>query len=139
MEIVLSRLRRARLGLRRLFRRSAWAQVAVLVAAWLLADVLLRQLRIPLPAGIVGMALLLLAFSRRWMSPRSFARGAQWLLAEMLLFFVPAAMILLDNRQMLGWLGIKLLMVVAGGTLLVMAATAMTVEVLFRRSQRHGH
>lgn len=139
MEIVLSPLRRAHLGLRRLFRRSAWAQVAVLAAAWLLVDVLLRQLRIPLPAGIVGMALLLLAFSRRWMSPRSFARGAQWLLAEMLLFFVPAAMILLDNRQMLGWLGIKLLVVVAGGTLLVMAATAMTVEVLFRRSQRHGH
>jgi len=79
------------------------------------------------------------AFALGWLSPRTFSGGARWLLAEMLLFFVPAAMILLDNRQMFGWLGLKLLAVVVGGTLLVMAATAMTVELLLRRSQRDEH
>ncbi|WP_313643879.1 CidA/LrgA family protein [Stenotrophomonas sp.] len=130
-------LRRSRLNLKRWLRRSTWLQIGLLVAVWLLADTLMRYLGVPVPGGIVGLFVLLLAFALHWLSPRSFAQGAQWLLAEMLLFFVPAAMILLDNRQMFGWLGVKLLAVVVGGTVLVMAATALTVEWLFRRSQLH--
>ncbi len=130
-------LRRSRLNLKRWLRRSTCLQIGLLVAVWLLADTLMRYLGVPVPGGIVGLFVLLLAFALHWLSPRSFAQGAQWLLAEMLLFFVPAAMILLDNRQMFGWLGVKLLAVVVGGTVLVMAATALTVEWLFRRSQLH--
>lgn len=137
METLLSSLRCGQLGLRRALRRSACLQIGVLVMLWLLADALMRRLGLPVPAGIVGLLVLLLAFTMRWLSPRSFARGAQWLLAEMLLFFVPAAMILLDNRQMFGWLGLKLLLVVVTGTLLVMASTAVTVELLLRWSLRH--
>jgi len=139
MEMLLLSLRRGRLGLKRWMRRSTWLQIGALVGVWLLAEWLMRRLGLPVPGGIVGLFVLLLAFALHWLSPRSFAQGAQWLLAEMLLFFVPAAMILLDNRQMFGWLGIKLLLVVVGGTVLVMAATALTVEWLFRRSQRHEH
>ncbi|MGE8281075.1 MAG: CidA/LrgA family protein [Stenotrophomonas sp.] len=139
MEILLLSLRRGRLGLKRWMRRSTWLQIGALVGVWLLAEWLMRRLGLPVPGGIVGLFVLLFAFALHWLSPRSFAQGAQWLLAEMLLFFVPAAMILLDNRQMFGWLGIKLLLVVVGGTVLVMAATALTVEWLFRRSQRHEH
>ncbi|WP_313317487.1 CidA/LrgA family protein [Stenotrophomonas sp.] len=137
--MLLLSLRRGRLGLKRWMRRSTWLQIGALVGVWLLAEWLMRRLGLPVPGGIVGLFVLLLAFALHWLSPRSFAQGAQWLLAEMLLFFVPAAMILLDNRQMFGWLGIKLLLVVVGGTVLVMAATALTVEWLFRRSQRHEH
>ena len=139
METFLLSLRRGRLGLKRRLRRSTWLQIGVLVGIWLLAEGLMRTLGVPVPGGIVGLVVLLLAFALRWLSPRSFAQGAQWLVAEMLLFFVPAAMILLDNRQMFGWLGLKLLLVVVGGTVLVMAATALTVEWLFRRSQRSEH
>lgn len=135
----MSSLRRGQLGLRRGLRRSACLQIGLLVVLWWLADAVLQRLGLPVPAGIVGLLVLLLAFAMRWLSPRSFARGAQWLLAEMLLFFVPAAMILLDNRQMFGWLGLKLLLVVVGGTVLVMAATALTVELLLGWSQRHEH
>ncbi|WP_065868157.1 MULTISPECIES: CidA/LrgA family protein [Stenotrophomonas] len=137
MEMLLLSLRRCRVGVKRWLRRSTGLQIGALVGVWLLADVLMRQFGVPVPGGIVGLFVLLLAFALQWLSPRSFSRGAQWLLAEMLLFFVPAAMILLDNRQMFGWLGIKLLAVVVGGTVLVMAVTALTVEGLFRWSQRN--
>lgn len=137
METFFSVLRRQRLAIRRGLRRSALLQIGLLVLLWWLADGVMRVLGLPVPGGIVGLFVLLLAFALQWVSPRSFRHGAQWLLAEMLLFFVPAAMILLDNRQMFGWLGIKLLLVVVAGTLLVMSATAMTVELLLRRSLRH--
>jgi holin-like protein len=55
----------------------------------------------------------------------------------MLLFFVPAAMILMQNPQMFGLLGLKLLAIIVVGTILVMAATALTIDVLFRWRQRH--
>lgn len=135
--MLLLSLRRCRVDVKRWLRRSTGLQIGALVGVWLLADVLMRQFGVPVPGGIVGLFVLLLAFALQWLSPRSFSRGAQWLLAEMLLFFVPAAMILLDNRQMFGWLGIKLLAVVVGGTVLVMAVTALTVEGLFRWSQRN--
>ncbi|WP_313171686.1 CidA/LrgA family protein [Stenotrophomonas sp.] len=139
METLMLFWRRCRLGLRRGLRRSACLQIAALVALWLLAEGLVRQLGLPVPGGIVGLGALLLVFALRWWSPLSFARGARLLLAEMLLFFIPAAMILLDNRQMFGWLGLKLLLVVVGGTVLVMATTAVTVELLLRWSGRDAH
>jgi len=64
------------------------------------------------------------------------SRGAGWLLAEMLLFFVPAAMIVIQNPQLFGTLGLKLLLVIVVGTVLVMAATALTIDLLFRWKQR---
>lgn len=129
-------MKRIFVPLRRRFRGSGPAQILLIVALWLAAEALVRVLALPVPAGILGMAALLLLLATRRVSPRLLARGAEWLLAEMLLFFVPAAMILLDNRQMLGWLGLKLLVVVACGTLLVMGTTALTVELLYRREAR---
>lgn len=136
MNAFMTSLRRHRLGARRGFRRSRGLQIATLVGVWLAAEALVRHAGLPLPGGILGLCALLLLFALRWLSPHSFALGARWLLAEMLLFFVPAAMVLLDNRQLFGWLGIKLLLVVVGGTLLVMTSTAVTVELLYRRSLR---
>ncbi|WP_078059635.1 CidA/LrgA family protein [Xanthomonas massiliensis] len=121
---------------RRHLRGSRVAQIALIVLVWGGAEWAVRRFDLPIPSGILGMVLLLVLLLRHWLSPHTLTRGANWLLAEMLLFFVPAAMILLDNRQMLGWLGIKLLAVVLGGTVLVMASTALTVDLLYRWSRR---
>lgn len=129
-------MRRLSTPLRRRLRGSRLAQVTIILLLWLAAEALVQRCRLPLPAGILGMLVLLGLLATRWVSPRTFGRGAEWLLAEMLLFFVPAAMILLDHRQMFGWLGLKLLLVVLGGTVLVMVSTALTVELLYRRA---GH
>lgn len=120
---------------RRRLRGSRIAQIGLIVAVWAAAEWLVRRFDLPIPSGILGMALLLVLLLRNWLSPRALTRGADWLLAEMLLFFVPAAMILLDNRQMLGWLGIKLVAVVLAGTVLVMASTALTVDLCYRWSR----
>lgn len=122
--------------LRRRFRSSRWAQIALLLIFWLAAEWLVQYTGLPIPSGIVGMVLLLLLLGARWVSPQLFSRGAEWLLAEMLLFFVPAAMILLNNPQMLGWLGLKILLVVICGTIMVMITTAMTVELFLRFERR---
>ena len=122
--------------LRRRLRGSRWLQVAMLIGRWLAAETLVRAAHLPVPAGIIGMLVLLALLGRQWIAPQTVSRGAGWLLAEMLLFFVPAAMIVIQNPQLFGTLGLKLLLVIVVGTVLVMAATALTIDLLFRWKQR---
>ena len=58
----------------------------------------------------------------------SLRRGANWLLAEMLLFFIPAILAVLNHPEFWGWLGLKILAVILVGTGTVMVVTALTVE-----------
>lgn len=67
--------------------------------------------------------LLLLLMSRR-LTALAMRQGAQWLLADMLLFFVPAVLAVLDRREFLGLIGLKILFVVIFSTAAVMLVKA---------------
>src|SRR5688572_12840441 len=109
---------------RRRLRGSRLLQAAIIVGLWWLCDRIAQRFAVPVPGGVLGMLALLGLFASHRLRARSVAKGADWLLAEMLLFFVPAVMVLIDMPHMLGWLGIKLLMAVVVGTSAVMLATA---------------
>ncbi|MBP2301874.1 CidA/LrgA family protein [Azospirillum picis] len=122
----------------RTFRDSRILQVGLIGLFWLAGEALVRLTGLPLPGGIVGMAIVLLLLASHRLNPGSMRRGAEWLLAEMLLFFVPAVLALMNHREFLGLLGLKILAVIAGGTLAVMAVTALTVELFYRWRSKHG-
>ncbi|WP_455774485.1 CidA/LrgA family protein, partial [Burkholderia stabilis] len=66
-------------------------QSAALGALWLAVDWAVRMIGLPIPSGVIGLAVLLvLLFSGR-VAPAWVKDGANWLLSDMLLFFVPAA------------------------------------------------
>ncbi|MCY0386928.1 CidA/LrgA family protein [Robbsia sp. Bb-Pol-6] len=120
----------ARRGLHATLRRTAAiaTQVSALVAFWFVSDALVRWLHLPLPAGVVGLLLLLgLLWSGR-VAPRWIKSGADWMLSEMLLFFVPAAVAIVQYGHLIENDGVRLALVVVPGTLLVMCATALAVE-----------
>ena len=96
-----------------------------------------RLTGLPLPGGIVGMVLVLLLLASHRLSLFSLKRGAEWFLAEMLLFFVPAVLAVVDHGELLGLLGLKVLLVILGGTMTVMGVTALTVDLCYRWSARH--
>lgn len=113
---------------RRRLRGSRLLQVAIIIGLWWLCDHVTRSLTLALPGGVLGMLTLLALFASGHLHARSLAKGADWLLAEMLLFFVPAVMVLIDMPEMMGWLGIKLMFAVVVGTTAVMLATAAAVH-----------
>jgi holin-like protein len=121
---------------RRALRRSRLAQLALVVGFWVAGEQLVRLTAIPLPGSIVGMVLALMALGARGLHLGSLKRGANWLLAEMLLFFVPAVLALLDHRELLGLTGLKILTVIVVSTLAVMCVTALTVDLCYRWSER---
>jgi holin-like protein len=128
--------RSIRFHFRRLIRRSRLAQLALVTIFWLAGEMLVRLTGLPLPGSIIGMALALLALSVRGLHIGSMKRGANWLLAEMLLFFVPAVLALLDHNELLGLVGLKILAVIIVSTIMVMSVTALTVDLCYRWMER---
>ena len=123
---------RIAIRLRHALRRSPPLQIGTVLGLWALGNVVARASGLPLPGGVVGMAILLMLLATHCISPISIGRGARWLIGEMLLFFLPAVMALLDHRDLLGAVGLKLVVVIFASTAMVMMGTALTVE-LFQR------
>ncbi|MET4212847.1 CidA/LrgA family protein [Bradyrhizobium sp. LA2.1] len=121
----------------RLVRRSTPLQVGIVIAFWLAGEALVRMFAAPLPGGMVGLLFLLLLLATRQLSALSIRRGAEWLLADMLLFFMPVALAVLDHREFLGLVGLKILFVILISTAAVMLVTAFAVDRCYR--WRAGH
>lgn len=118
--------------------RHPMLQLGLMLVFWLAGEVLVRALSLPVPGGLVGLAAVLLLLATRRLSATGLRRGAQWLLADMLLFFVPAVLAVLDHREFLGLMGLKILCVIVLSTALVMVVTATVVDACCRWRERHA-
>ena len=112
-------------------------ELAILCALFLLGGQLATWLGWPIPGGVMGLALLLLLFASGVLKPAMLQLGAGWLMAEMLLFFIPALISLLDYGALIRDEGWRILLVIAVSTLMVMVVTALTVELVCRWRLRH--
>ncbi|MDR3517869.1 MAG: CidA/LrgA family protein [Azospirillaceae bacterium] len=119
-------------------RRNRWVQIGLLIGLWWLSDTAVRYLEIPVPGAVIGLAALLVLLISGWAPAAWFRRGTKGLLDHMLLFFLPAAMALLDHRDLFGVAGLKVVLAVVVGTVLVMVGTALSVEACFRWSARRA-
>lgn len=122
---------------RLMLHRNRWVQIALLTGIWLGADRLAAWSHLPIPGGVIGLAILLVLLLTGLVRQSWFRHGTASLLDHMLLFFVPAMMALLDHHELFGKAGLILLGVIVVGTVLVMAGTALAVELCFRWTLRH--
>ncbi|GGF59379.1 hypothetical protein GCM10007301_18900 [Azorhizobium oxalatiphilum] len=121
-----------------MLRRTRLAQVVLLAIVWFVSDLAVRAFDLPLPAGVIGMVAVLALLGSGVLKVHSVSGGAKWLLAEMLLFFVPSVLAVLDHSEFLGAVGLKIAAVIVVGTVLVMASTALTVDLCYRWRARHA-
>jgi holin-like protein len=106
--------------------------VALYIGFFLVAEQLVDWLHLPLPANIVGMLLLLALIMLRVLPLDWVKAGSRWLLAEMLLFFVPAVVAVVNYSQLLRVEGWRIMLVIGISTLLVLATTALVVDRVYR-------
>ena len=111
-------------------------QVVLYAFLFLIADRLVTLLHLPLPANIVGMLMLLLLIVFRVLPLKWVKAGSRWLLAEMLLFFVPAVVAVVNYAQLLMVEGWKIFLVIGISTLLTLGATSLVVDRVYRLEQR---
>jgi holin-like protein len=107
--------------------------VGLILAFWVAGQGVVKFTGFPVPGGVIGMLAILLLFMTRRISIFSIRRGAEWFISDMPLFFVPAVLAVLDHRELLGAIGLKVVATILGSTLAVMAVTALTVNLLLPR------
>lgn len=107
-------------------------QIGLLLALWWAGDWLVRVSGLPFPGSIAGFALLLALLASGGLREAHIAPGADWLLARMLVLFVPAALAILDHPRFLGADGLRVLFVLFAGSAIVMAVTARVVCLVIR-------
>lgn len=117
--------------------RNALVQLAIVFAFWGLGELIVAAVGWSLPGSIVGLALLLLVLASRRVSAVSLRTGSRWLLADMLLFFVPAVLAVVDHDEFLGLVGLKVLFVILASTAAVMVVTGFIVDRCHRWRSVH--
>ena len=114
-------------------------QVGLLSGLWLAIDVLRSRFGWSMPAGLIGFSLLAVGLFSGLIKTRWLQSGTNWLMAEMLLFFIPAVMAVSQHAALLRAQGVRIVAVILIGTVLVMAVTACLVDLVWRwRQRRHA-
>lgn len=107
-------------------------QVIGMALIWWVCDRFVTHFHFPIPSNLTAMLLLLLLVFGHIVNVEWFRRGATWLLAEMLLFFVPAVVAVVNYQSLLLQEGLKILAVLVISTILVIATTSIVVDRLYR-------
>ena len=104
-------------------------QVVLYAGLFIFAQYLVSWLHLPLPANLALIVCRILPL--QWVRA-----GARWLLAEMLLFFVPAVVAVVNYAQLLLVDGWRIFAVIALSTVMVLGTTAWVVEKVYRYEMR---
>ncbi len=106
--------------------------VVAMIGIWAAASWLVALLHLPISGGVVGLVFLMVLLLTGHV-PAAFVRpGAQWVVAELLLFLVPAIVSIVHYGSLLRHDGLQLLAITVTGTTLVMVVTGIVVEFVSR-------
>lgn len=120
-------------------------QIALLMLFWWVGSLFQRWLNLPISAGVVGLFLVLIGllsgvFKLQWIKT-----GSDFILGELVLFFIPCVVGLMNYKTLFITEGWQLLSAVVLGTICVMVFTAYSVHICFKlevwlkRHHRSGH
>ncbi len=110
-------------------------QVAALMGFSELMNRIAAWTHLPIPGSILGIFALFLLLQFRIVKLEWIELGAAWLLAELLLFFIPAAVGVMNYIPMLEQDGLRILAVVVFSTLIVMISSGLLAGALSRRKE----
>jgi holin-like protein len=111
-------------------------QVAGLTAFSMLINKVTPLLHIPIPGSIIGMLVLFLLLESGVIRLNWVEVGASWLLAELLLFFIPSAVGVMKYSGLLEVNGLQVLAVVLVGTFAVMAGSGLLTGAIYKVKER---
>lgn len=110
--------------------------IALLLTFQLAGEVASHVLHLPLPGPVIGLAAFALLLAVRPNVLRRIRPTALTLLQHLSLLFVPAGVGVMVHAQRLADEGFAVIVAIVASTVLAIAATALTVQLLIRRSER---
>ncbi len=114
-------------------------QIVLLSAIALLGDAIATLTQLPVPGALIGMALLYIALWRGWVRLEWFAAGADILIRDLLLFFIPAAVGIMQYTDLFGTLGAFLVTSVVLSILIVLWVISASTVLMMHLRRRKWH
>ncbi|MEC1259150.1 CidA/LrgA family holin-like protein [Bacillus swezeyi] len=111
-------------------------QVALLFIFARLMNLLVEVLHIKIPGSIIGIIVIFALLHFKVIKLEWIEIGALWLLAELLLFFVPSAVGIMNYGELLKEFGTSIILVVLLSTFVVMVSTGMLTQMIANRKER---
>ena len=111
-------------------------QIGLLLIFWWIGSLLQQTLNLPVSAGVIGLFLVLIGlvsgvFKLQWIKT-----GSDFMLAELVLFFIPCVVGLINYKSLFIAEGWQLITAIVLGTMCVMVFTAYTVHFCFKLESR---
>ena len=107
----------------------ACSQILLILAVWAIASVLQNLLNFPIASGVIGFFLLLMLLHTQWLKLENVEHGADVLLGELLLFFIPPVVGIIQYQELLIASGWKILFVIIISTAMVMMTSVWMVSL----------
>ena len=111
-------------------------QLAIIGAVWGVSELIVRFTHLPVSSGVLGLFLMLTLLGCRIIRPGMVEHGAKWALGELVFFFIPIMVSVLQYQDLLMSEGWQLILTIAVGTALVMISTALTLDFCYRWKRR---
>jgi holin-like protein len=105
-------------------------QIAALSSLSWIGNTLGRMLHLDMLGNIIGMAILLLLLERKLLPLSWIETGANFLIAEMLLFFIPSAIGIIQFKDVLERESLGLMLVIVFSTALVILFVGLATELV---------
>ena len=107
--------------------KSSSYQIIIILMVWSCAYGLQMLLSLPVASGVLGFFLLLILLEMKWLKLAHVEQGA-----ELLLFFIPPVVGVIQYHDLLIISGWKILLVILISTALVMMSSVYTVHMFLK-------
>ncbi|SFG89319.1 CidA/LrgA family protein [Sporolactobacillus nakayamae] len=108
-------------------------QVTYLYLFALLGNVLVKWLHLPVSGSIIGLFIVLALLHFKVLKLSAVELGAGFLMSEMLLFFIPSAVAIIQYKNEILQHGSQFLIVILLSTITVMIVTGLVAQISIRR------
>lgn len=107
-------------------------QVGLLIAFWWIGSVIQKQFNLPVSAAVIGLFIVLIGLLTGFFKLTWIKTGSDFILGELVLFFIPCFIGLMKYKQLFITEGWQLIVAVVIGTICVMVCTAYSVYLGFK-------
>ncbi len=107
-------------------------QIIIIICFTVLGQLIVSSFNLHIPGSIIGLVLLLACLHMGWIKLDWVEAGSALLFSEMLLFFIPAMVGIMNYPWLIGTKGILVLLAVIVGTTLAMASTGIVSKTLLK-------
>ncbi|MFK2826621.1 CidA/LrgA family holin-like protein [Bacillus sp. B190/17] len=111
-------------------------QVILLCLISLIMNKVVDLFHLRIPGSILGIFVVFVLLQTKIIRLEWIEIGANWLLAELLLFFIPSAVGIMKYKNILIEDGVYVILVIIISTIIVMACTGLTAKKIAERKER---